>query len=184
MLPIKLGLLSTNLKDADKLTGLLKSMYDYTILPFENSKRSDMIRTMNAHSNIHAIVPDIKNAEQTEFVDHLIFVPNFADKSEYGRLNKPREYPTWNEAYERYDAIAEDDKMLINLNRELFECKNSKLARSNHLNETIMTKYNQKRMYILFGEITMPKLEEIHNDIVGKTVLTPKQVKQFNKGKK
>ena len=184
MLPIRIGLVTTNFKQADKVSKLLNSMYDYEILTIENYGRSVIQKNLNQFFNKPLVIPDIKNAEQIEFIDHLIFIPDFADVNDFDRKNKPRQFPHWNEAYERYDYKDEDDKLIINLNRVLWESKNSVLAKENHKTDTFMMTYNLKRMYTLFGEIDIKKLAEIHNDIVGKTYLPANKIKNYKKGKK
>ena len=184
MLPIRIGLVTTNFKQADKVSKLLNSMYDYEILPIENYGRSVIQKNLNQYFNKPLVIPDIKNTEQIEFIDHLIFIPDFADVNDFDRKNKPRQFSHWNEAYERYDYKDEDDKLIINLNRVLWESKNSVLAKENHKTDTFMMTYNLKRMYTLFGEIDIKKLAEIHNDIVGKTYLPANKIKNYKKGKK
>ena len=47
MLPIRIGLVTTNFKQADKVSKLLNSMYDYEILPIENYGRSVIQKNLN-----------------------------------------------------------------------------------------------------------------------------------------
>ena len=168
MFGYKVGIVCSNNDTIKSTYELIKKMYPYVEeYVMKRKLRSEIKRDLAAREKDVVFITDIKNAEQIEFCDYLMFIPDFSDIADFNRQNRPRQFSNYNNSTGTYDYYEEDDQLILTMNRNVFDSKRTFLARQNHLNQTLWTKFATKQTCVLFGEITIKKLGNIFSRING-----------------
>lgn len=168
MFGYKVGIVCSNNDTIKSTYELIKKMYPYVEeYSMKRKLRSEIKRDLAAREKDIVFITDIKNAEQLEFCDYLMFIPDFSDITDFNRQNRPRQFSNYNNSTCSYDYYEEDDQLILTMNRNVLESKRTFLARQNHLNQTLWTKFATKQTCVLFGEITIKKLGNIFSRING-----------------
>lgn len=181
MLPYRVGIISSNNKTAELVASILNNKCGFTSYTLKNTPRKQIIKDIAAREKEAVAFVDIKRAEQFEFLDSIIYVPDFSDISDFGRNNPPRSFPTWNENLQEYNQTIEDDLMVINMNRNCLATKEGQLAKENHKTETLITKIIKLPTYVLFGQITDTKVIDVYHQISRRFTADVKIVKGLRK---
>ena len=179
MFGYKVGIVCSNNDTINNTFKLLKKMYPHVEeYSMKRKLRSEIKRDLAAREKDVVFITDIKNAEQIEFCDYLMFIPDFSDVVDFSRQNRPRQFSQYNALTVTYDNYEEDDQLILTMNRNVLESKRTFLARQNHLNQTMWTKFATKNTCVLFGEITIKKLSKIFSRINGFTNIDTKKIRK------